>query len=196
MTSGVSDMPASLSAFLAAGDAPVVFTPGSAMIHAHDFFRESVAACVNLNCRGILLSRHAGHIPADLPANVRHFDYAPFSQVLPRAAAIVHHGGIGTSAQGMKAGVKQLVTPFCHDQKDNVFRMQELGVGRMIQQRHYRGKAVARVLGEMLRDEEMAARCAAVREKFAGGDPIGDTCRLIEDLIAGAGKPQLSGSFR
>ena len=113
----------------AAGEPPIVFTPGSAMYHGQDFFRASVEACKQLNRRGILLTRHAEQIPADLPATIRHFSYAPFSLLLPRAAALVHHGGIGTSAQAMAAGCRQLITPFAHDQFDNADRLRRLGEG-------------------------------------------------------------------
>ena len=89
---------AQLLKFLDDGTAPIVFTPGSAMYHGHAFFRTSLEICKRLNRRGIFLSRHVNHIPDKLPPKVRHFAYAPFSQLLPRAAALVHHGGIGTSA--------------------------------------------------------------------------------------------------
>ena len=85
-----------LPSFLAVGDAPIAFTPGSAMTFGQSFFRESVKACQIVGRRGILLSRHREHIPPELPPTVRHFDYAPFSRILPRCAALVHHGGVGT----------------------------------------------------------------------------------------------------
>ena len=69
--------------------------------------------------RGLLLSRHREHIPRTLPSDVRHVEYAPFSELLPRCAALVHHGGIGTSAQALAAGVPQLIMPMGHDQPDN-----------------------------------------------------------------------------
>jgi UDP:flavonoid glycosyltransferase YjiC (YdhE family) len=181
---GVSDMPAELASFLAGGEPPIVFTPGSAMHQGDEFFRESTEACVRLNRRGILLSRHAGHIPPNLPANVRHFEYAPFSQLLPKAAALVHHGGIGTSAQAMAAGVRQLVMPFAHDQFDNAERMQKLGVARALPAKRYLAQPAAAMLGEMLGNDAMRGSCASIAEKFVGVDAVGQTCSLIESLIS------------
>jgi UDP:flavonoid glycosyltransferase YjiC (YdhE family) len=132
-----------LERFLAAGEKPIAFTPGSAMQFGQSFFRESAKACELLNRRGILLSRHREHIPVDLPPTVRHFDYAPFSRILPRCAALVHHGGIGTTSQALAAGVPQLIMPMAHDQFDNAHRVARLGAGDVIKRRNYRAKAAA-----------------------------------------------------
>ena len=69
-----------------------------------------------------LLTRYPEQLPPALPASVRHERYVPFSAILPRCAAIVHHGGIGTCAQALAAGIPQLVSPFGFDQPDNAVR--------------------------------------------------------------------------
>jgi rhamnosyltransferase subunit B len=186
---GVSDMPGDVAEFLAAGDPPVIFTPGSAMHHAEAFFEQSVKACVELNCRGILLSRYAGHVPANLPGNVRHVPYAPFSQLLPKVAVLVHHGGIGTSAQAMASGVKQLVVPFSHDQFDNAERMRRLGVAAAIPSKAYRTPRVAEVLKQVLGYHAMEARCREIARRFVGNNLLEQTCGLIESLNAGRPVP-------
>ena len=81
----VGGLPAEVERFLAAGDAPVAFTPGSAMWQGEKFLTESAGACRLLGRRGLLLTRHRGHVPATLPPGVIHVDYAPFSQLLPRS---------------------------------------------------------------------------------------------------------------
>jgi rhamnosyltransferase subunit B len=180
---GVCDLPADLKAFLSDGPPPIVFTPGSAMWHAHDIFRESVEACVRINCRGILLSGHDGHIPSPLPPTIRAFPYAPFSQLLPHCAVLVHHGGIGTSAQAMAAGIKQVVMPFAFDQFDNAARMERLGIARIVNPRKYRARDIAPLLKEILADAPMEARCKEISRKFVGVDPVTRSCELIESLI-------------
>jgi UDP:flavonoid glycosyltransferase YjiC (YdhE family) len=97
-----------LEDFLRAGEPPIVFTPGTAHTHADRFWKAAIDACQQLGRRGMLLTRHAEQIPSRLPEGVRHFDFAPFSQVLPHSAAIVHHGGIGTMSQGLAAGIPQV----------------------------------------------------------------------------------------
>jgi rhamnosyltransferase subunit B len=173
-------MPPELSRFLDAGDPPIAFTAGSAMWAQHHFFEESAQACASLGIRGVLLCRHREHVPAHLPSNVVHVDYAPFSALLPRCAALAHHGGIGTTAQTLAAGIPQIIQPFAHDQLDNAYRVQNLGAGKWIEPRTYRARNVANQISRIFADDPMKRRCAEIRTWFAGHDPIAETCDLIE----------------
>jgi UDP:flavonoid glycosyltransferase YjiC (YdhE family) len=173
--------PAELEAFLAAGTPPLVFTPGSAMLYGQAFFEAALEACRRLGRRGLLLTGHAGHLPPSLPESVRHFDYVPFSQVFPRAAAVVHHGGIGTTAQGLAAGVPQMVMPMNFDQADNAARVIRLGVGDALGPRRFTDARLARRLEKLLRPE-VRGRCQEVVTRFRGTDAVGQACDLIEGL--------------
>ena len=117
--------PEPLSAFLADSPRPVLFSFGSAMRHGRPYFEAAVEACRILNIRGVLLGKDGEQIPEKRPENVHHADYAPFSDVFPQAACVVHHGGLGTSAQALNAGVPQLVMPLAYDQADNAVRMRD-----------------------------------------------------------------------
>lgn len=180
--SRVTPLSDELQRFLDAGDPPIAFTPGSAMWTGHRFFVESARSCERLGRRGLLLTRHAGQIPRRLPPGVRHVSYAPFSQLLSRCAAIVHHGGIGTSAQALRAGIPQLLTPFAHDQHDNAARLMRLGVARKIEPRAYRAGAVAAILDDLLASGQVRDRCRNIALHFDQSDPIRRTCELIEEL--------------
>jgi UDP:flavonoid glycosyltransferase YjiC (YdhE family) len=180
---GLAEVPAEVDAFLAAGAPPIIFTPGSAMKQAEKFFAAAVGACVKLGRRGLLLTRFPEQVPWPLPEGVRHFDYIPFSQVFPRAAAVVHHGGIGTTAQALAAGVPQLVTPFAHDQPDNAARVCRLGVGGMLAARAVGAGSMARVLAKLLGSPEVAQQCRAVAGKLRDADPLQEACRVIEALV-------------
>jgi UDP:flavonoid glycosyltransferase YjiC (YdhE family) len=179
---GTSHLSDDLKRFLDAGDAPIAFTPGSAMWTAHRFFEQSARACQILGRRGLLLSRHRDHLPQSLPALVRHVDYAPFSELLPRCAALVHHGGIGTSAQALAAGCRQLVMPHAHDQPDNADRLVALGVARQINPRRYRAPRVARELGLLLESAAITKRTGEIAQRFVGIDAISQTCDVIESM--------------
>jgi len=176
-----------LDRFIDAGDPrmpPIAFTPGSAMWNGRKFFDASVDACVRLNRRGLLLTRHRDHLPETLPANVINVHYAPFSQLLPRCAAFVHHAGIGSTAQALAAGVPQLLTPFTHDQPDNSARVVKLGCGVIVRPSKYTGPRVAAALARLIDDARVAATCRDVKSRFAGVDAIDQTCDLIEQLGA------------
>ena len=181
---GVSRVPSDLEAFLAeaqaAGDPPVVFAPGSSNRQAKRFFAAAAEACQRLGRRGILLTRYAEQVPSRLPSEVRHASYAPFGAVLPRSAALVHHGGIGTAAQALAAGRPQLVMPMTFDQPDNAARLVGLGVARMLAPTHFSATNVARQLTALLEDDAVGSRCTEIARRFGGIDPIGSTCDLIE----------------
>jgi UDP:flavonoid glycosyltransferase YjiC (YdhE family) len=179
--SGINDLPAELDHWLSAGEPPIVFSTPSANVHAGDYFATSVQACALLKRRGLLLTRHTEQIPRDLPANVRHFDYAPFKALLPRAAALVHSGGVGTTAQALRAGTPQLIAPLSHDQFDNAYRVERLGVGREIS-RTFGLPRVTRLLDEMLRSSEMKATCAKIATHFTDSG-LEAAANLLEGLL-------------
>jgi UDP:flavonoid glycosyltransferase YjiC (YdhE family) len=180
--SGLREVPADLEDFLNAGEPPVVFTPGSAMSQGTAFFREAAGALHLLGKRGILLSRFADTIPADLPEGVRHFSYIPLSQVLPRAAALVYHGGVGTCAQALRAGIPQLVQPMAHDQLDNLSRVRELGVGDGLHPRQFKAKRIAAMLDRLLHDAALKARAVEVSKRFDPAGWVEQTCQRVEAL--------------
>ena len=125
---GGAPMDDALRAFLDAGPPPIGITPGSAMAHGRSFFARALAACTALGTRAIFVTPFADQLPASLPPSIHHVPYVPFGALLPRLSALVHHGGIGTAAQALAAGVPQVVVPFAHDQFDNAARLQRLGV--------------------------------------------------------------------
>jgi UDP:flavonoid glycosyltransferase YjiC (YdhE family) len=179
---GAHEMPADLEAFLREGEPPIAFTFGSAMTHAREHLAASAEACGLLGRRGLLVTRYPEQLPATLPAGVRHVAYAPFSELLPRCAAFVHHGGIGTTAQALAAGVPQLVMPFAHDQPDNAYRVRRLGCGEQILPKHYKPARLAGKLRSLLEDPRYRQGCKSVAEKFTGHDPLDEACELIERL--------------
>jgi len=158
-----------LDAFLDAGEPPVLFTAGSANIQADVFFRESADACRRLGRRAIFVTTARDSVPARLPDSILYRAYAPFGAVLPRTAALVSHGGIGTVAQGLAAGVPQLVASLAHDQFDNAGRLEDLGVALQLTQRRYNGEQAAKRLAFLLTSTEVAAACREARDRMVDG---------------------------
>jgi rhamnosyltransferase subunit B len=172
-----------LETFLAEGDAAYVFTAGSANMHGHEFFRIAVETCVASKRRGILIAKFPEQIPSPLPEGVRHFEYIPFSQVLPRAAAVVHHGGVGTTAQSFVAGVPQLVMPLAHDQFDNAMRVKRLGTGDFLLPRDFKAKSAMQMLQNLASSPGIAANCRQRARDLAAARPLETACSLLEGLI-------------
>jgi UDP:flavonoid glycosyltransferase YjiC (YdhE family) len=157
------------------------------MWHARGFFDAAAEACRILGRRGVLLTRHREHVPPSLPPGVIHVDFAPFSQLLPRCAAVVHHGGAGSLSQGLAAGVPHLVTPMAHDQPDNAERLERLGVARWVWWNKLTGKRAAGRLKELIESPAVARACRDVRADFENARPLEDSCGLIEGLVGTQG---------
>jgi UDP:flavonoid glycosyltransferase YjiC (YdhE family) len=182
--STVVELPGALRAWLGEGDPPVVFTAGSAMVQGENFFRVSVEVCRRGGRRGLLLTRFPRQLPPSLPPGVRTFSYAPFSLVFPASAAVVHHGGIGTVAQALAAGIPQLIVPFAHDQPDNACRVRRLSAGTMILSGAYRPRRAVRELDRLVASEQTAAVCRGLAARVDGKAALERACSLIEGLLS------------
>ena len=153
-----------LEDFLSAGDPPVVFTLGtSAVGAAGGFYHESAAAAEKLGVRAVLLTGgFAQNRPDRLPPNVLLVDRAPHQLLFPRASAVVHQCGAGTTAQALRSGKPTLLVPHGHDQFDNARRVRKLGVARVVLPKYYRAERVARDLRALLDDVRYQERASAV----------------------------------
>jgi UDP:flavonoid glycosyltransferase YjiC (YdhE family) len=179
------DLADDVRSFCEAGPPPVPFTLGTGMTHGAAFFRAAAVACGLLGVRGLLLTKYPQQIPARLPASVRHCAFAPFRQLLPLCAAVVHHGGIGTAAAALAAGTPQLVLPLAWDQPDNARRLVGLGVGIRLGPRQRTAGHLARALARLL-SPEVRAHCRVVADRGGKGDGLEVAAQWIEGLVAPA----------
>jgi UDP:flavonoid glycosyltransferase YjiC (YdhE family) len=150
------------------------------MRHAKRYFEASVEACGILGVRGIMLTGHADQLPA-LPPTVRHAPSAPFQELFPLCAAVVHHGGIGTAAKAFAAAAPQLILPFAFDQPDNGERVKRLGAGDWLKPRKITGPNVAAALARIM-TPHVRARCRELALKIQQDDAIDNASRWIEEL--------------
>ncbi len=159
--------PPELDPFLAAGPPPVVFTLGSSAVRAAgNFFHESLAAAQRLGVRAVLVAGSDPQgLPPRLPENVLAIPYAPHAEVMPRGAVTVHQGGIGTTAQALRAGKPELIVPFGHDQFDNANRVKRLGAGEILTRQRYTAVNVERALRRLLTERSYAEAAARLGER-------------------------------
>ncbi len=179
---GLTALDAELEDFLNDGSPPIAFTPGSAMLQARFFFNAAAEACHTIGRRALLLTRYAENIPPTLPPGVKHFAYAPFSAILPRCAALVHHGGIGTMAQALHAGIPQLIMPMAHDQPDNAFRAEQLGVALSLSRKNFTPENLSPLLRRLVEEPAFSQHAREVARKFDGIRPVDASCDAIEAL--------------
>ncbi|HYH85372.1 MAG TPA: nucleotide disphospho-sugar-binding domain-containing protein, partial [Pyrinomonadaceae bacterium] len=173
--------------FLDEGEPPIIFTLGSSAVWvAEDFYSESIKASQTLGRRALLLiGEERNRSATPLPEGVAAFDYAPYGEVLPRACAVVHQGGVGTTGQSLRAGVPTLVVPFSHDQFDNGARVARTGAGRTLPRAKYNAASAARELRVMLSNGSYAVRAAEVGRQVRSEDGARTACNLIEEVLAG-----------
>ena len=169
-----------LLAFLDRGEPPIVFTLGSAAVYCPgDFYAESIKAAQMLERRAVLLIGE-NLPPENLPDSIIACKYAPYSQVFPKACAIVHQGGIGTTAQGLRSGRPTIVMPYSHDQPDNAARVQRLGTSRTISRDRYSAARVAQELRELLDNPSYAATAAEIGHRLQSVDGVSVACDAID----------------
>jgi rhamnosyltransferase subunit B len=181
---GSAGLPPALARFLDDGPPPVVFTLGTAVaVDAGPFFEHSAAAAKRLGRRAVLILKDPRNRPANLPEGVAAFDYAPFSELFPRAAAVVHHGGIGTTGLAMRSGRPMLVMPRAWDQPDNAARVARLGIARTIARHHYTPARVAAELRRLLDNPAYARRALQVGERVRQEDGVRAACDALEGLL-------------
>lgn len=179
-------MPEQLESFLAINPKPIVFTLGSSAVWvAKDFYRESIAAAKLLGRPAVLLIGDERNKPdSQLPQNIIAVDYAPYQALLPRACAMVHHGGIGTTSQGLRAGVPTLIVPFAFDQPDNAAHSERLGTSRTLARKKYLSDRVAKELDVLLTRPQYATNAAKVSEVLSSENGTENACDLIEQFVA------------
>jgi rhamnosyltransferase subunit B len=182
---GESEIAKDLLEFLDSGPPPIVFTLGSSAFWvARNFYLDSIAAALALGRRALLLIGHARNMPASpLPDGVAAFEYAPFSEVLPRACAIVHQGGVGTTGQGLRSGKPVLVLPHAHDQFDNGARVARLGCGRVLPRPRYNAETAAHELRRMLEDSKFSEAAARIGELVRHEDGAQVAADEIESVL-------------
>ena len=179
---GNEKLPEEPDTFLSAGSAPIIFTAGTAMKHADQFFSDSIEACRLLGQRGILLTQHPEQLPAELPKGIQHFAYLRFSEVLPRALALVHHGGIGTTAQAIAAGIPQLIRPMAHDQPDTAARVEKLGIGASLVPKKFSAASLTKKLSTLITSQAVLDRCKIYAIRIHPEESLNETCTVIEDF--------------
>jgi MGT family glycosyltransferase len=183
-------IPEELTRFLENGPPPIVFTLGSSAVWvARDFFQESIQAAKRLGRRAVLLIGDERNLPHALPEGIIALDYVPYQSLLPKACAVVHHGGVGTTSQGLLAGVPTLIVPFAFDQADNADHARKVGTSRTLYRDKYFAPRVAAELEQLLHQPSYASHAMAVSRELKQENGPGRAADLIEQVLSAPKKP-------
>ncbi|MDD3763165.1 MAG: glycosyltransferase [Nevskiales bacterium] len=177
---GAMPMHAAAAEFVERHGKPLVFTTGTGVADVADFFAASARLSARLDRPGIFLSRHPVPLPPTASPPLARFDYVDLAGLLPHAAALIHHGGVGTCAEAIRAGIPQLITPLAHDQPDNARRIRRLGLGAAIGRRRYLRGDGARQLASLLASPDVTARLAGYRRRIAEDNGVDRAVATLE----------------
>jgi rhamnosyltransferase subunit B len=169
-----------LESFLNAGEPPYVFTLGtSAVLDPGRFYTEAHTAVNRMGKRAVFLVGRTNYEQYRSLGNDRIFiaQYAPHSQLMPRGAVTIHQGGIGTTAQALRAGKPMIVVPYSHDQPDNARRCVQLGVGLTIPRKRFTAKHLEEALRAAPKCNELAASMGTL---IQSEDAVARACEKIE----------------
>ena len=184
------EIPIELKHFLDNGAPPIVFTLGSSAVWvARDFFEQSIQAAKGVGRRAVLLIGDERNLPRALPEGIIALDYVPYQTLLPRACAVVHHGGVGTTSHGLLAGVPSLIVPFAFDQSDNAEHARKVGTSRTVYRDKYLAPRVTEELHELLRRPSYARRALEVSQRLKQENGPARAADLIEQVLNGSRNP-------
>lgn len=182
--------PPALAAFLAAGPPPVYIGFGSMAGREPEQLAGLVlAALAQCGQRGVLLTGWGGLAATAVPDRVFVLDAAPHGWLFPQMAAVVHHGGAGTTAEGLRAGVPNVIVPFAFDQPFWGARVQELGVGPApVPQKQLTAERLARAIDRAVTDGAMRQRAAAVGAAVRSEDGLLDAVAAVQRILGAPGR--------
>jgi len=180
------EAPQSLVDFLAAGEKPIYVGFGSmADKKPEETTRIVLAAMRQTGKRAVILSGWAGIGQTDVPDNVHILKYAPHSWLFPRMAALIHHGGAGTTAAGIRAGVPAIVVPHLSDQPYWGNLLHQNGVAtRNIPRGKLSVDRLVAAIHEVTSSQQMHERAAQLGEKIRAEDSVGKTMQVIDHALS------------
>lgn len=157
---------------------PIVFTSGTGIMDSSSLFYEAKEICELLGLPGLFIGKVSGYSNC-ADARFLQVDYIDFRYVLPKSRIIVHHGGIGTLAEAVRARIPQLIRPLAFDQYDNADRVHRLGLGTFVLPKHFRAIGVARIIRALLDYRETTDLIDSFASRVTNDQALRRACDLI-----------------
>ncbi|MEW5940999.1 MAG: glycosyltransferase [Chloroflexota bacterium] len=173
--------PPELSRFLEAGPAPICVTFGSMLHRESKRIAETVLEAMRLvGRRAIILTGWDGWQGMTSTEDILFLEAAPHDWLLPRCKAVIHHGGAGTTAAGLRAGIPNIVIPFAGDQRFWGKRVEAIGAGPSpIPVKRFSAARLASALAGM-EEEGRKGRARLIGQAMRAEDGVGEAIRVIE----------------
>jgi sterol 3beta-glucosyltransferase len=187
--------PRGLVSFLKAGPPPVCIGLGSTVTRDQERLSQIVVEALSRSGQRGVIAGTSLTVKKD-PENIFQTGYVPYSWLFPQAGAVVHHGGAGTTAQGLKAGIANVVVPFTSDQPFWARRVHELGAGpEPIPASRLSAKKLAAAIVEATEDGDMRQSAEQLGEGIRAEDGVGAAVRFLGRHL-GQGRAEQSKESR
>jgi rhamnosyltransferase subunit B len=179
--------PETLKAFLHGGKPIVAVTagtiaPGERLLFA-PYYQVSTEGILACGARALLINAPDKSISPEQPEDVQHISFAPFSTVFPACAAVIHHGGIGTIAQCLRAGVPSLVVPGGMDQPFNAAQMAQRKAGLWIPRKRYTTRRAEKALKALLSTPIYQEHARKIQAQIMQEDGVATICTAVERIL-------------
>lgn len=174
-----SELPGEVADFVE-DRAPLLVTGGTGRYLGEDFYAHALGAARRLGLPAIVVTRDRDCLPAELPERCLVVDQLPFGVVMPRCAAVVHHGGLGTTAAAAVAGVPQLILAYGADRPDNGNRITQSGIGESILLPKCSVPVVAGALERLTTSPDLRERCRRASARILAEDGAAAAADLAE----------------
>jgi rhamnosyltransferase subunit B len=168
-----------LADFLNEHQKPLLFTPGTGNSAVDQFISQAVECARRLDLPAVIVTPHARSY-SPLPDRIAHVDFVEFAGLLCRCRAVVHHGGIGTTAHALAAGIPQMIVPDRFDQPDNGLRVAQLGLGGVVLKKGARAKDWVEPLKRILASSHIKMQVSTASAMIAESDPASVALAIID----------------
>lgn len=176
-----------VSDFLRQGEAPIVFTLGTAVVEMKsDFFHIAYEAVKQTKVRAIfLIGGNDSHATDEMSGDgqVCISGYESYPLLFPNCRAIVHQCGIGTTSQALYSGKPQILIPFAHDQPDNAHRVKNLGCGVIVFAKQLSVGKLVKAIEDIISDRSYQDNAAKYRSELLENDFEGKFMKAIDEII-------------
>jgi UDP:flavonoid glycosyltransferase YjiC (YdhE family) len=177
-------LPATAAALVAPSQPrPILVTGGSGRMLHRDWYPAAVAAVAATGRPGIVVCRYRDLLPERLPPGVHWFPALPFATLMPEVAAVLHHGGILTSARAIRSGTPQVVLAHGVDRPDNARRLHRLGLAEWLPAARWTTTDIAALLRRVLTEPGYRQRADELAPGTDSDTALDTACQALEALI-------------
>ena len=176
------EVPTEFNNWLLDNPKPIVITGGTTKCINENFYKSSIEVCGDLGQPTVVLTKYKEFLPKNIPSNVVCYDYLPLDSIMSKTGLLIHHGGMGTLAGALTAGVPQLILPCYVDRPYNAEIIKKLGVGNYLYPVNWNSEKMGTMIKELQQDDVLS-KCQFYKDKMKNNKGITVAADYVESLM-------------